>query len=305
MPQKIKLIFLGTSDSIPSATRNHSAILLTFNEENILFDCGEGTQSQFRKAGLNPGKITRILITHWHGDHTLGLLGLIQTLILSGYNKTLYIYGPKGTCHYFSLLKNFLGSYEKFSKMKINVKEVLGKFFENDIFYLEAESMKHGVPCNAYNFVIKDKIRIDKKKLSKCKIPPSHIHQIKNLKEGKDILCNGKKIKAKDLIYTEKGKKISFILDSAFNDKMIDFSRDADLLISEASFGKELESKAKEHLHMTSEQAATVAKRAKVKKLILTHISSRYEKNLKKILDEAKKVFKNSYLVKDLDVVEV
>ena len=93
----IKVTFLGTADQIPSSRRNHTSILLTYNEENILVDCGEGTQRQFRKAHLNPCKVTRILLTHWHGDHILGLPGLLSTLSLSGYNKTIFIYGPKRT----------------------------------------------------------------------------------------------------------------------------------------------------------------------------------------------------------------
>ena len=86
-----KITFLGTSDQIPSRSRNHTSILLTYEGENILIDCGEGTQRQFRKANLNPCKITKILISHWHGDHVLGLPGLLSTLALSGYNKTLHI----------------------------------------------------------------------------------------------------------------------------------------------------------------------------------------------------------------------
>src|SRR4030067_2460046 len=94
---KIPITFLGTSQSIPTEKRNHTAVLLKYKDENILVDCGEGTQRQFRKAHLNPCKVTRILITHGHGDHVLGLPGLLSTLSLSGYQKTLCIYGPKGT----------------------------------------------------------------------------------------------------------------------------------------------------------------------------------------------------------------
>ena len=108
MTEKMKIFFLGTSDSIPSAERNHPAFLLTYPGENILIDCGEGTQRQFRKANLNPGKLTRILITHWHADHILGIPGLLKTLALSGYNKTIHIYGPRGTKFLMkSLLKLF------------------------------------------------------------------------------------------------------------------------------------------------------------------------------------------------------
>jgi len=95
MSEKITITFLGTSQAIPTARRNHTAILLQYKAENLLIDCGEGTQRQFRKARLNPCKITKLLITHWHGDHILGIPGLLQTLLLNQYNKTLEIYGPR------------------------------------------------------------------------------------------------------------------------------------------------------------------------------------------------------------------
>jgi len=302
MSNKIKITFLGTGDAIPSARRNHSAIFLNYDSENILIDCGEGTQRQFRKAGLNPCKINRILITHWHGDHVLGIPGLLQTLALSGYNKTLYIYGPRGTKKYVEeIIKifKFVGKYE------IKVEEISnkGKFYETSDFYLEAEQMEHGTPANAYNFVIKDKMRIDKKKLEKSKLPLGPL--IKNLKEGKDVIYNGKKYKSKDFVYFEKGKKISVVLDTAMNPKIEPFVKNSELFICESSFGSELEKEARERMHMAVNQTANIAKKAKVKKLILTHISSRYEKNLNQILNEAKKIFKESYLVKDLDVIEV
>src|SRR4030042_2692406 len=100
----IKITFLGTSDAIPSAERNHTSILLEYKNESILVDCGEGTQRQFRKAKLNPNKVTKILITHWHGDHVLGLAGLLQTLSFSNHNKTLSIYGTRGTKEFMKIL---------------------------------------------------------------------------------------------------------------------------------------------------------------------------------------------------------
>ena len=112
MSEKIKIKFLGTSAQIPTVKRNHSAILLTYGEENILVDCGEGTQRQIRLAKLNPCKITKILITHKHGDHTFGLPGLISTLNVSEYKKTLEIYGPKG-------IKKFLGDFLDLTTTKI------------------------------------------------------------------------------------------------------------------------------------------------------------------------------------------
>ena len=134
MAEKINLTFLGTSQAIPTAKRNHTSILLQYKAENILIDCGEGTQRQFRKAKLNPCKLTRILITHWHGDHILGLAGLLQTLLLNGYSKTMYIYGPKGTKQDLSALIDLLVPYNKIPLVVQEVSE--GKFLETKDFYL-------------------------------------------------------------------------------------------------------------------------------------------------------------------------
>jgi len=295
----IKVTFLGTSDAIPSAERNHTSILLEYKNENILIDCGEGTQRQFRKAKLNPNKITKILITHWHGDHVLGLPGLLQTLAFSNYNKTLNIYGPRGTKEFMGVL---LRTFAFQGKYKINVEEVENRFFENDEFYLEAEKMTHGTPCNAYSFVKKGRLRIDKKKLEKTNLKGPIL---KKLKEGKDITYNDKKYLAKNLTYGEDSKKVSFVFDTSFNKNIVPFVKNSDLLVCESTFGEELEDKADEYRHLNVNHTANIAKKSKSKKLVLTHISQRYSKNPKKILDAAKKIFKNSVLVNDLDEIEV
>jgi ribonuclease Z len=295
MASKIKINFLGTSAQIPTAKRNHSAILLNYNDENILFDCGEGTQRQFRKAKLNPCKVTRILISHWHSDHILGIPGLLSTLALSGYNKKLHIYGPKGTKEFMrDLLKIF--NFQK--KYEIIVEETNGgKFYETNDFYLESERMHHGIPTNAYSFVIKDKLRLDKKKLQKAKLPFGPL--LKKLKEGEDITHLGKKYRAKDFLYGEKGKKVSVVLDTLINDRIVPFVKNSDVLLCESSFSSENSEDAKEHLHLTAKQCGEIAKKSKSNKLILTHISQRYENNLKGLLKDAKDVFKNVVIAED------
>jgi len=296
----IKITFLGTADSIPSVNRNHSAILITYSGENILVDCGEGTQRQFRKAGLNPCKISKILITHIHGDHILGLPGLLKTLAMSGYNKKLEIYGPRGIKFF---LKDLFKLFSMGNEFPIEVKEVEGVFFENPDFYLESKKMDHNVPCNAYSFVKKSQIRIDKEKLSKSKIPPGK--HLLELKQGKNIQYNGKKYLLKDLTFKEEDKKITIILDTGLNSNSNILAKNSDILICDSSFGEDFKDKAKEHKHLTAGEAAGIAKKSKSKKLILTHISQRYDRRRKNILDEAKKIFKNSILVNDLDVLEL
>jgi ribonuclease Z len=296
-----KLVFLGTSGAIPSAERNHTSILLTNQEENILIDCGEGTQRQFRKAELNLCKVTRILITHWHGDHVLGLPGLMQTLSFSEYNKTLYVYGPKGTKEF---MRTMLNTFVFKQNFEIKVEEVSGKFFENEDFYLEAKPMTHGIPCNAYSFVMKEKLRIDKAKLKKSGLNGPIL---KKLKEGKDITFEGKKYLAKNLTYSEEGKKISFVFDTSFNKDIVPFVKNSDLLICESTFDDEMEEKAGEYKHLTVSHTTEIAKKSNSKKLVLTHLSQRYDNfsKSKALLNSAKKIFKNSVLAKDLDVLDV
>lgn len=300
MAEKIKIIFLGTSAAVPSASRNPSSILLQYKDENILIDCAEGTQRQMRKAKLNPCKINKILVTHWHGDHVFGMPALFQTMVLSGYNRQMKVFGPKHTKYF---MKNFVNVFVPVLKFNADVNEVSGKFFETNDFYLEAESMKHGIPTNAYNFVIKDKLRIDKKKLAKAKLPAGR--HLSDLAKGKDITYKGKNYKAKDFLYGEKGKKISFVLDTLDNKRIVPFVKGANFLICESSFGSDLKDLAKEHLHLTADQCGMIAKKAKVGKLLLTHISQRYEMDVKSLLKDAKKNFKNVEIMKDFDVVEV
>jgi ribonuclease Z len=296
---KIPIIFLGTSQAIPTTTRNHTAILIKYKNENILIDCGEGTQRQFRKAKINPCKLTRILITHWHGDHVLGLPGLFQTLILNGYKKTLYIYGPKGTKKY---IKEFSKIFQ-IRKLKIKVEEVNGKFLQTPDFEIHALPLKHGCPCNGYSFKEKQKLRIDKTKLKKLKIKDKS--KIARLAKGKTITINNKKIKPSQLTYKQPSRKITFILDTKINPNINKLAKDSELLIIESTYSKKESALASKYGHLTTEQTAKIAKKAKVKKLILTHLSQRYEFKEKALLKEAKKIFPNTTIAKDFMRVEV
>jgi len=301
MANSINITFLGTSQAIPTAKRNHTAILLQYNAENILFDCGEGTQRQFRKARLNPCKLTRLFITHWHGDHILGLAGLLQTLLLNGYNKTLYIYGPRGTKQDLHALIDLLVPY---NKIPLVVKEVSDEIcFETKEFYIESKPLKHGIPCNAYAFVEKDKTRLNRAKIKKLKLPNSPL--LGELAKGKDVDFNGKKIKSKDIVYHEKGRKVAVILDTALVDNCNKIAKDSDLVISEAVYLNDEKELASLHEHLTAEQAAEIAKKANAKKLFLSHLSQRYDGNERLILKEAKKKFKNTFIAEDLMTIEV
>lgn len=311
MVERIELTFLGTGSAVPTKRRNHPAMLLKYKDENILIDCGEGTQRQFRKAGLNPGKISRILITHWHGDHVLGLPGLLQTMFFNGRNEKLEIYGPKGTkqklkelMHVF--LKGYLelkGSLDKrFEVIAHEVEE--GIIFENEDFFVSTMRAYHSVPAVAYSFVVKEKNRLDKTKLSKLKISNSPL--IGELSRGKIVQINGKKVDGKKLIYKENSRKVVIVMDTRYKEDIVKFARGADLLVSEATHSKEEQDIAREYGHMTSVDAATIAKKANVKGLALVHLSQRYEGIPKKIRDEASQIFDKGIIIpEDLDVIEL
>jgi ribonuclease Z len=300
--EKIQLTFLGTGSAVPTARRNHPAVLLQYKDETMLFDCGEGTQKQFRIAKLNPCKITRLFLTHWHGDHIFGLPGLFQTLAMSNYSKTLHIYGPSGTKRYMELYQNLY--LRKGQDFKMEIHEIDSGIIVNEKeFQIQAEQMSHDAPCLAYSFVIKEKNRLDKSKLKKLKLPQNS-PLIGELVKGKIIEFNKKKINGSKLIYKEPQRKVTYIMDTRINANAIKLAEKSDVLICESTYAKDEEETAKEYAHLTSEHAAKIAKDSKSKKLILMHLSQRYE-NPKYILEEAKKVFKETKVAEDFDFIKL
>jgi ribonuclease Z len=296
----IEIIFLGTGSAVPTVRRNHPSIFLKYKNENILFDCGEGTQRQFRKAKLNPCKLTRLFISHWHGDHVLGIPGLLQTLALNNYQKTLEVYGPRGTKQF---MERIMGLFIHTGKINIKIHEIdKENVFENEDIKIIAEKMMHGTETLAYSFIEKDRIRLDKNKLKKLKLPSGPM--IGKLKQGKDIVVDGKKIKASSLIYKQNGKKVAIVLDTKKNENILKLAKDSDLLICEATYFDE-EEMAEEYKHLTVKQAGEIAKKSKCKKLVLMHLSQKYENKEKEFLGMARKYFNNTVIAEDLMKIEV
>ncbi len=290
----MKLVFLGTSAVFPTKERNHTAVALDIGREMFLFDCGEGTQRQVAIARLSPMKISKVFITHWHGDHVLGLAGLLQSFAMNSRLKPLDIYGPEGTkTRFYHLLK----SYEMKFPFRINIHEVKSKkVVETEDYEIYAEKMQHRIPCLAYSFKEKDKVRINKNYLAKFGLRSHPI--IRKLLKGKDITWKGRKIKAKLATRIKKGRKITYVVDAKATDKVAKFAKDSDIFICEATFMHAMKEVAAERGHVTAKQAGKLAKKAKVKQLILTHFSQRY-KDVQQVLNEAKKQFKNTTAAKD------
>lgn len=305
--EKIKITFLGTGSAIPTTTRNHTSIHFRYKEENFLIDCGEGTQRQIRKAKINPCKITRLLITHFHGDHVFGIPGLFQTLKLNGYNKTLEVYGVRGIKKFIGdIFKTFISTKSIDVKVRINEISVgrgeskLQTVFETTDFLVSALPLEHGIPTLGFIFQEKNKLRINKGELKKLKIKSQDKKRLQRLTKGEDIVLNNKKVKYKDITYLEKGRKIAFVLDTELCSNVKRLAQDADVLICESTFLNNPQYK-----HFSVKQAAEIAKKSNVKQLVLTHLSQRYEYEDSVILKQAKKIFPKSRVAKDFMILEV
>lgn len=282
----MELTFLGTSCMIPTKERNTSAMLLSFNDENILIDCGEGTQRQLRIAGIRPTCITKILISHWHGDHVLGLPGLLQTLGASEYAGKLRIYGPSGSARQ---VEKMMGAFVFDNRVDFEVMDIeKERFFDGKDFCLEALPLDHSISCLGFSFVEKDRLRIDVKKAEKLGIPEGPL--MGELQQGRAITFKGRKIEPGEATYTVKGKKITYIADTILTDNCIKLANEADLLICESVYDSKLDNKAEEYKHLTARQAGMIANQAEVKQLVLTHFSQRY-KNTQDIEEDARVVF--------------
>lgn len=300
----MEIIFLGTAAMVPTRERNHTAIALTYKGETILFDCGEGTQRQIRLAKLSPSRISKLIISHWHGDHVLGIPGLVQTLGAIGYEKTMKVYGPKGTKEF---MRRILHAFLCEQKIRIEVEETdAGKVLETEDYAITAMRLNHSVPTLAYCFQEKDKLKINLDYLRNFGLKKHPI--LKELQEGKNIKWNGKLIKAKDATFVKKGKKICIALDTRMTKelekKLASFAKDSDVLVMESTFGDELAEKANEYQHLHATQAANIAKKAKAKKLFLTHFSQRY-KTVNELKKQAEKIFKNTECASDLQRIEL
>ncbi|PIO08985.1 ribonuclease [Candidatus Woesearchaeota archaeon CG08_land_8_20_14_0_20_43_7] len=273
---------------------------LEFNGEGILFDCGEGIQRQFKIAGIAPTKIRRICITHWHGDHVLGLPGLLLTLGACGYTGVLHLYGPSGSKEY---LGNMMSGFAEKISIDVEVHEIAqGMIFENDLYMLSCAPLEHSIECFGFSFIEKDRRRIIVPFIRKLGIPDGPL--LGKLQRGIDVVWEGKNITVDEATRVVHGKKVVYIGDTLFCNSAVGLSLDADLLITEATLSDTIEEKAENYKHMTAKQAAMLANHANAKKLIITHFSQRY-KTMEVLEEEAQTVFANTQCAYDFLKIKI
>lgn len=300
---QLYVIFLGTGGSWPTVKRNVSSIAVKRGGEIILFDCGEGTQRQMQRSKLSYMQIKSIFISHFHGDHFLGLPGLIQTMQLNDRKEPLGVYGPRGTGKIVETIKG-LGHFKPGYEIKgIDIDE--GDVIRFGGYEIRPFRVYHNVPT--LGFVLEEDTRpgrFDRAKAISLGIPEGPLFG--RLQRGGIIkLMDGRTI-TPDMVLgpPRPGRKIVYSADTRPTDKVIEYAKNADLLIHDSTFLSDLEDVAEEYAHSTARQAAEIAKRANVKKLVLTHISPRYmvDEDIEK---EAKEIFGDSLVAKDFMKIEI
>lgn len=297
----MEITFLGTSSAVHSYERNHPSIVIKAFGEVMMFDCGEGTQRQLIYAKISPMKISKIFITHYHGDHILGLPGLLQSMNFRGREKKLTIYGPKGLNKVINAIYN-LG----FTKIDFPIEfiEIGSEIVEKTKEYIiKSQEVKHQVPSLAYSIEELKKPRFLREKAIDLGVPVGP--DFGRLHNGEEVEINGKIIKPEQVLGPpRKGRKITYSGDSAPCEEMIELAQDSTVLIHESTYVNEDKDKAEEHFHSTSSDAACIAKESNSKRLILTHFSTRYQ-NTDQLLNEARKIFDKTETAEDLKKIEL
>jgi ribonuclease Z len=294
-----EVTILGSGAAIPTQRRNPTSQYIVCNDRHILIDCGEGTQMQIRKYGVKFQRINHILISHLHGDHFFGLVGLISTMHLMGRDKNLSIYGPEELEQILRLQLEVGAAKLDFeiNFVKLNGKDS-GVIFEDKLIEISYFPLKHRIPTNG--FIIREKVkerRLNPLKIEGAGLLFEHMHR---LKKGEDILLeNGKTLKNnKYTLDPHPSFSYAYCSDTAYAEKIVPYIQGASLLYHEATFVEKDIERARATFHSTARQAAEIAKKAGVGKLIIGHLSARYD-STSDHLHEAMQVFENSEVVED------
>lgn len=294
----LRIVFLGTGGSIPTSKRNLPAILVQYENEQFLLDCGEGVQRQIVRTRTGFHKRMRIFITHMHGDHLLGLPGLMQTMALLDRERKLDIYGPVGIKRFLEGIKESVQFILTFP-IEIHEIEKPGIVCDEKEYYVLASWAKHIIPAFAYSFVEKARPgRFYPEKAKALGVPEGPLWG--RLQRGGEVkLRNGRIVKPEQVVgSSRKGRRIVYTGDTRPSKNLVRLAADADVLIHDATLDDELAERAKEDGHSTPSEAARTAKEAKVKQLVLMHISARYN-DPSLLLRQARKLFKNVVVAED------
>jgi ribonuclease Z len=290
----MKITFLGTAGSTPTKLRNLPALAIDYNGGTFLFDCGEGTQRQCMFYSVNISRIKAIFLSHIHGDHTIGVAGLLRTLSLNKRTEPLYIFIPKG-------YEDQLLELINFDRATMNYRIIISPIAKSGIIYkdggfsISAFRLIHTNTTYGFSFNETDKTKFIKQKVRQLGIKGEMFRQL--LKEG-EIKIGKKIVKLEDITFKEPGRKIVYATDTRPSQATVRAAANADLLIHESTYAEKEKKLAKERFHSTAMEGATIAKKAGAKRLVFVHISARY-KETEQLLKESRSIFKNTEIAKD------
>ena len=298
----MKLVFLGTSAAQPTIERGMTCICLVLDKEILMFDAGEGAQIAFQKAKIGWNKKMKIFVTHLHGDHCVGILGLLQTMSLQNRTESLDIFGPPGIDEFLAANLKILNFGLTFPVRIIKIKE--GPVFDDPAYEIHVCEAEHSIPAYSYLFVEKDRPgKFYPEKAKQMGVPEGELWH--ELQSGKEVKVGEKTIKPSDVMGEKRsGRKIGISGDTRPTKKLEEFFRGCDYITFDSTYSDTLRDKAKENYHSTSVEAAELAKRAGVSNLILTHFSARYD-DAEELVKEAKAVHGSAIAAKDLMEIEI
>lgn len=304
----MKLVLLGTSSAVPTLYRSLSSTVLIRDGDVFMFDCGEGTQVQLMRAGIRRSKIHSIFIGHLHGDHVYGINGLLSTLHLDGREEPLHVFGPEGLKPF--LLVSFRTQQLQFT-FPITVTEFPrgfhGRVLDEEEYFVDALPLDHSIFCLGWRFQEKPKAgTFNLDAAEALGIPTGPLFG--KLQKGESVaLPDGRTITPEQVLGPARpGKSVAYCLDTQFSARSIELAGDCTCLIHEATFGQDGVAMARDRKHSTMEDAAKVAQEAGVELLVATHFSSRYDhRQVKQIAEDARLVFENIAVGKDLAEIEI
>ena len=300
------LTILGFNSAIPTVNSAPTAQLLEMEERHFLIDCGEGTQVQLRKAKSRFSKINHIFISHLHGDHCFGLPGLIASFRLLGRETPMHIYGPKGIAEMLETIFRLTETHRGFEIIYHELSSKQSeKIYEDQRVEVFTIPLKHRIYCNGYLFREKQKPRhLNIKEI--IKYPEIESCDYHNLKQGKDFILKDGYVLKNEVLTTDPTKSVSyaFCSDTRYSEEIIPIIQNVDVLYHEATFLHDLSEMAQHTGHSTALEAARIARKAQVGKLILGHFSNRYQ-DLSVFTDEARKIFAETYLPQQLIPVQI
>lgn len=291
-----ELIVLGTSSQVPTRHRNHNGYFLRWDDQGILFDPGEGSQRQMTTYGVSTASITHILITHFHGDHCLGLASLIQRISLDRVSHVIQVHYPASGEEYF-LRMRWASIYHDQAKLDPRPIHAPGVIAENENLRIHADRLDHTVDCYGFRIEEKDSWNIDPGKLAELGLEGPSVGE---LKQRGELEHRGRKIEIGEIAKRRAGQSMALVMDTRTCAAAGELAKDVDLLLIESTFLESEAAEAAEYGHLTARQAAEIAKNAGADQLVLSHFSQRYS-DVEAFVEEAMPIHRNVQAARDGD----